>query len=99
LKTKNKKPRHYRDRFKNRLTEFSQNTLKTVKVSRDGQTLTYRPLGYRRQVTIKVGYFLAYQGRSLIVESIDRETFDLYCTDSDGGDYSIKFDSPDAVNV
>jgi hypothetical protein len=84
-----------------RRKKLNQKTKDTVKVSPDGRALTYRPLGRQdlEAVTIEVGTFVNYQGQTILVESIDRKTFDLTCSDSDGGALTIGFDSPDAVNV
>lgn len=64
-------------------------TKQTVKVSRDAKTLTYRPLGRLKRVNIRVGTFQRYRGRTLIVESIDRETLEVHCTDNDGAEYIV----------
>ena len=71
------------------LKNLKQKTLETVKVSQDSKTLTYRPLGRLRSRIIRVGDFAKYRGRTLIVESIDRETLEVHCTDCHGADYYV----------
>lgn len=76
--------------------KIKRETLKTVKISRNGRRLTYRPLGFLKRVTIDVGFFVNYRGETLLVESINKKNFELTCSDSSGGIRLISFE---AVNI